>query len=388
LGTLHTLLGRHSEAIAEFERVMQMTGGVHPQAAEKLANAYACVGDWHQVKKTLEILERVDKVPDGSKFQHACAYLITGDFQKGWRVFDEALPLIGDPNIPHGVQYFRKTLRQEKKWHGESLQGKRLLIWSEHGLGDSLMMFRYVRLIGKRFGQGTLTLWASQPLVRLFAECGEVQVETIGNNGLFERADFDFHVSLMSLPNIFETYSEADIPRAVPYLPIPQAEKDRWVSYVKALDGVKVGLVWAGNASNEIDQRRSVLLASLAPFFDVQGVSWISLQKGDAAAQLPLVRWPVSDFMEQCCDMLDTAALISHLDLVISVDTSVVHLAGALGCPVWLLNRQGSEWRWMLDRSDSPWYPSMKIFQQKELGNWAPVIAEVAHALSLLVNVK
>jgi hypothetical protein len=186
----------------------------------------------------------------------------------------------------------------------------------------------------------------------------------------------------MSLPLAFGTRL-AGIPAAIPYLRPEPADAARWQARLAALPGRRVGLCWAGNRAladlraNPVDRRHSLPAGALAPLAGVPGVSFISLQKGDAPPPgLALHGWTA-----ELHDFADTAALIAGLDLVISVDTAVAHLAGALGRPVWLLNRHDSEWRWLLGRDDSPWYPSLRQFRQPAYGDWGGVIGAVAARL-------
>jgi len=189
----------------------------------------------------------------------------------------------------------------------------------------------------------------------------------------------------------------ADLHGSAPYLRADQERVDRWKERLRAYPGLKVGLVWAGNARQQsaermaIDLRRSVALARMAPIVALAGCSFFSLQKGSAAAQLSAPTTPdgprigaarIHDFSEEWADFADTAAFVANLDLVISVDTAVAHLAGAVGKPVWLLNRYDTCWRWLEGRDDSPWYATLRQFRQRTWGDWEPVIAEVAAALA------
>jgi hypothetical protein len=189
----------------------------------------------------------------------------------------------------------------------------------------------------------------------------------------------------------------ADLHGSTPYLKADQQRVDHWRERLRAYPGLKVGLVWAGNARRHsqelmaIDLRRSVALARLAPLVAVAGCSFFSLQKGGAAAQVGAPPPPdgsridaarIHDFSAEWADFADTAAFVTNLDLIISVDTAVAHLAGALGKPVWLLNRYDTCWRWLEGRDDSPWYATLRQFRQRTLGDWEPVIAEVTAALT------
>ncbi len=240
-------------------------------------------------------------------------------------------------------------------------------------------------------------------------------------------AEFDFHCPMMSLPlaysttletipvaspspatpkTIPQTTSKRDtsqtvpqpttecetfeiIPRTVPYLAADAAAVAAWHERLSALPGLRVGLCWAGNPRRDhpsayaIDRRRSITLAQYAPLANVAGVHFVSLQKGDAAGQTvaPPIGLSLHDWTDELLDFADTAALIQALDLVITVDTAVAHLAGALGKPVWILNRFDACWRWLVDRDNSPWYPTARLFRQPKPDDWDSVVAKVATAL-------
>jgi hypothetical protein len=226
-------------------------------------------------------------------------------------------------------------------------------------------------------------------LVRLVTGLkGIAQVVAAGD----QLPDFDFHCPLLSLPLAFDTTMET-IPDAVPYLAADPNAVAAWRQRLAPLAGLKVGLVWAGSpgptaTTRMVDKRRSMALAQLQPLAGVAGVCFVSLQKGDAAAQLKSAPagFVIHDWTDALHDLADTAALIEALDLVISVDTSVVHLAGALAKPVWMFNRFDSEWRWLLEREDSPWYPTLRQFRQPRPGDWASVVARMTDELAKLAS--
>jgi hypothetical protein len=190
----------------------------------------------------------------------------------------------------------------------------------------------------------------------------------------------------MSLPHAFGTTLDT-IPAATPYLSADPALARNWQERLFGLDGLRIGLVWAGGPQLRTDPRRSIALKALAPLGEVSGVSFVSLQKDEPAAQAadPPHGLMLHDFTTDLHDFEDTAALIVNLDLVISVDTSVAHLAGALGKPVWLLNRFDTCWRWLLNRDDSPWYPTLRQFRQPRPGDWNSAICAARDALQRLV---
>jgi hypothetical protein len=202
--------------------------------------------------------------------------------------------------------------------------------------------------------------------------------------------EFDFHCPMLSLPLAFATRLET-VPSTTPYLVAPEGKTGAWRERLGEREKPRIGLAWAGNprkelpGANRIDGQRSIVFERLAPLFAVTGCDFFSLQKGDdAVRQLRDSEWRqgIIDHTDDLDDFSDTAALIENLDLVISVDTSVAHLAGALGKPFWLLNRYNTCWRWLLDREDSPWYPTARLFRQDATREWEPVIARVAAALS------
>jgi len=198
---------------------------------------------------------------------------------------------------------------------------------------------------------------------------------------------FDFHCSIQSLPYLFGTTLES-IPADVPYLRLPALAGKKWEKPLSRFAGLKVGIAWAGNKHTARDQLRSIALSCFAPLIALRGVRYFSLQKDAAALQLQETNWPILNWMDASNDLLDTAALINQLDLVISADTVIIHLAGALGKPVWLLNRFETDSRWLIEREDSPWYPTMRIFRQPAMHDWTSVMETVSSELGKLISAK
>ena len=263
-------------------------------------------------------------------------------------------------------------------------RGRRVLLFSEQGLGDSLQFLRYVPMVAAL--AGAVVVEVERPLVRLAATlAGGATVVAVGE----AVPAHDIAVPLMHLPWAFAT-DLATIPAAIPYFTADPDAVAAWRGRLATLPGMKVGLVWAGDprpdqpVASRIDRRRSFKLAALAPLAAVPGVTFVSLQKGSPAAQAaaPPPGMVLHDWTDELIDFADTAALMEALDLVISADTSPLHLAGALGRPVWMLDRYDSCLRWLRDRDDSPWYPSLRQFRQSAPGDWGGVIARVAAALS------
>ena len=289
-----------------------------------------------------------------------------------------------------GADYKLTALSQEVlaklsgkcRWRGESLQGRTLFLWREQGIGDDIMMMRYLPLL-KEMGAEKIIV-SSRPEVRRLVRTLPAVSQVVDDRGPFPLDAIDCHCPLMSLPYLFGTRLET-IPDTIPYIAVPPELADDWSRRVAADGGLKVGLAWAGSKTQPKDARRSIPRERFAPLLAVPGVRFISLQKGGDPRCWSEFGDSIIDWMPHCSDFLDTAALVQQLDLVISVDTAVAHLAGALGRPVWLLNRFESEWRWMLKREDSPWYPTMRIFRQPAFNDWDSVLDRAAAELRKLV---
>ena len=269
------------------------------------------------------------------------------------------------------------------------IAGKTILIHAEQGLGDTLQFCRYVPDVAER--GANVIFEVPKPLLATMSTLrGAVQIVAMGD----PLPDFDMHCPLLSLPLAFATRLET-IPSKIPYLAAPDGKIAAWRDRLGERKRPRVGLVWAGNprkelpGSNRIDQQRSIRFDQLAPVLDVAGCEFYSLQKGDDAVMQfrgSTLRDRVVDWTDELQDFSDTAALIENLDLVIAVDTSVAHLAGALAKPFWLLNRYTTCWRWLLDRDDSPWYPTARQFRQDERRDWNDVMARVQAALRQFVR--
>jgi hypothetical protein len=216
-------------------------------------------------------------------------------------------------------------------------------------------------------------------LLRLTEALSGVGTVVTGGDAL---PDFDFHCPLLSLPHVFGTTPET-IPASVPYLAPPKDAIAAWERRLSAGARLKIGLVWSGNPANRMNPSRSIPFAALRPLWQVPGVCWYSLQVGPPAAEIGLApQGVIEDLSPFLTDFAETAAAICQLDLVISVETAVAHLAGALGRPVWVPLTVIPAWRWMLGRDDSPWYPTMRLFRQRTPGDWSPVVEALAERLT------
>ncbi len=267
-------------------------------------------------------------------------------------------------------------------WCGESLAGRRILLHAEQGLGDTLQFVRYVPLVAAMGAEVVLEVQA--PLKRLLARIpGVAAIHACGET----LPACDYHAALMSLPHRLGT-EIATIPARLPYLPAPEPVPPE--SARTAASGLRVGLVWAGDPrpgeprAHFADRRRSLPLAAFAPFAGIAGIRFVSLQKGAAAAETPPPGLALEVALAAARDFADTAAVVMGLDLVISVDTSVAHLAAGLGKPVWLLSRYDQCWRWLSGRDDSPWYPTLRLYRQAAPGAWPELIRRMAADLAAL----
>ena len=306
-------------------------------------------------------------------FHEAVALLHLGRFAEAWPKYEARWGRQRALERRHG---FVQPL-----WQGEPVAGKTILIHSEQGFGDTLQFIRYASLLAER---GARVILDCQPaLARLMARAdGISQVVPHGA----PLPDFDFHAPTMSLPLRFGTVLES-IPGRVPYIRPPAEATEQWAKAMTGFPGRRVGLVWAGDARHYdiecamTDRRRSLALEAYAPLFDIPGLRFFSLQIGPTAAQARGVSQLV-DLTGSIEDFADTAGLIAHLDLVISVDTAVAHLAASMGKPVWVLSRFDNCWRWMRDRDDSPWYPTLRLFRQSAPGDWKPVLEQLRDQLA------
>lgn len=317
-------------------------------------------------------------------FNLSLIYLIQGRYGKGFEFYEQRFGAEYGRSLYKIGEYFIK-LQNCRRWNGESLDGKSLLIIMEQGAGDNIMMMRYLPLLSK-FSPKRLIVYCEPNLQQLFHTMCIVD-EVVPTSESLPIDNIDCYCAGMSLPYLFNTQLDT-IPSTVPYLFLSNQENLKWRNSFKNIADYKVGLVWAGNRQHRYNNIRSISLSQFSPLLDIKGVQFISLQKGEDSCQLKNTGWDILDLMDLCHDYLDTASLVSKLDLVISVDTSVAHLAGAMGKPVWLLNSFAGEWRWMLEREDSPWYPTVRIFRQDTRSDWSKVMQRVVSELQNIIDMR
>jgi hypothetical protein len=302
------------------------------------------------------------------QFNLAETLLLKGDFTGAW-VYFEAGRLVG--NAQPGPRWDRPS------WDGSSPgDGKTILVYADAGFGDSIQFVRYVPLLRERGFR--VSLLCQDELRSLLATVEGVS-EVVPATGPLPA--FDLDAPMMSLPRLMGTTPQT-VPARVPYLSCDRTRAEYWRKRVQTLSGRRIGLAWAGRATHANDAHRSLSIEQLRPLWELENVSYVSLQKGRAADAARLeAEKRIIDWTAELADFSETAALIENLDMVISVDTSVAHLSGALGKKVWTLLPFAPDWRWMLKREDSPWYPTMRLFRQSRPQEWGKVIASVADCL-------
>ncbi|MBT6495300.1 MAG: hypothetical protein HOL01_12185, partial [Planctomycetaceae bacterium] len=309
-----------------------------------------------------------------AEFNLGTTLLLQGDLAAGWPGYDRRGDTLDVPPVTYG----------KPRWDGSPLDGRTILLAAEQGLGDTIQFIRYAPLIQQTAGR--VILHCPRPLAKLLDGCGGIDQLIVKDD---ELPDFDIEAPLLSLPRILETTTET-IPADVPYLTADEKLVARWQKWRANIDGFTVGICWQGNRDYPRDSERSPQLATFAPLAAILGVKLVSLQKGEGCEQISEVEFdvvqPGDDFDGTTGAFMDTAALMKNLDLVVTSDTAIPHLAGALGVPVWVALPFLPDWRWMLDREDSPWYPSMRLFRQPTAGDWETPFANIATALQDLVN--
>ena len=366
VAVLHRWEGNLDEAAAICEGIL----AAQPDKIEVLNN----LGDIYQALARLDearvCFEKVlTLAPDHPEGHHnlAVLLLLAGDFEQGWKHYEWRWLA---KEFPSERRNFPEPL-----WTGEPLDGKTILLYVEQGLGDALQFVRYAPLVKARGGR--VIVECPKVLKRLFETApGVEQVIARGD----DLPHFDVQCPFLSLPGLLSP-NEGAIPLDIPYLSVTAKDKETWSKLLAEDAGFKIGLVWAGSPTHTNDRERSVPLSRFAPLSKISGCSLYNLQIGDAASQLQDIDWPMRDLTAEIGDYADTAALVTALDLVITVDTSVAHVAGALGKDVWVLLPYAPDWRWQMERTDSPWYPSMTLYRQPERRDWDSVFEALENDL-------
>jgi len=350
-------------------------GGRIPQVYNNRGSCYMRQGRWEDALKEFETATAIDDNYVDGHIGHSMCLLKLGRYKEGWKEYEWRWK--STQMVPRGFPY--------PEWKGEPAgsDGDVLLLYAEQGMGDAIQFMRYVELVKEKFWHGQVHLEVRPPLARIARTMKHA--DAVIPFGEEPGAEISYCAPLMSLPRILWSETQ-DIPAKCPYI---YADKYRaWVfkEQLKQMPpGLLIGVCWAGmnredNAlASSVDKRRSLTLDTFAPAAKTPNLAWISLQMGPPAEQVktPPSGMRIGDFTRDFYDFYDTAAMIENLDLVITVDTSVAHLAGALGKPVWMLSRFDGCWRWLLDSEKTPWYPTMRIFTQKKPYDWAEVMQRV-----------
>jgi tetratricopeptide (TPR) repeat protein len=377
LGATYRAQGELDQAVSCYRRALELKPEF-PAAQNNLA--IALIGLGRPEEATAHCLRALQLKPDSAelKFGFSMVKLLLGDYESGLALFESRLEKEALSQAAYGALQTRMDeVRGLPRWQGEPGAGRTLLVWTDQGFGDAIMMMRYFPML-KEFGFGKVVVYCERALVRIIQSLQGVDEVVLRDQPLPARVDC--HFPMTSLPFIFRTRIDT-IPDRVPYLAVPVELRRKWADRLAVVASPRVGFAWAGRKDNPKDSLRSIWLGKFFPLFEIAGIKFFSLQKDEGEAEIRKTGFKLFDHMDECEDLLETSALIENLDLVISVDTVTAHLAGALGRPVWLLNRFETEWRWLLDREDSPWYPTMKIFRQSRGGSWDEVLAKVASAL-------
>jgi len=397
LGQLLRQMGKVEEAIACYQQVLQREP-THLHAQANLAVLWSQRG---QLDDALQLCYQVVQQQPHNSQAHRNLGVVwhqQGQFQAAWDCYQRSLAqdsqdaethyALGEWLLQHGeflpgwaeldwrshIPAIAPRSYPQPLWDGSPLRGKRILLHADYGFGDTIQFIRYAPLVAQQGGQ--VIVHCQPALVRLLQSIPDLMaVEVMGSE-----ASFEFQASLLKLPQLFAT-TLATIPAQVPYLHPPNGHPP--ILPMQRDGHCRIGIAWAGNPSYPADYRRSCHLAQFLPFLNLPGLSFYSLQKGAKQAELAALpdRIALEDLSDRLHDFADTAMAMTQLDLIITTDTSVAHLAGALNRPVWVLLSYVPDWRWLLDREDSPWYPSMRLFRQPVLGAWDQVMDRVRRSL-------
>jgi tetratricopeptide (TPR) repeat protein len=371
LGNLFKTLGQFEEALKCYQQVLAL----EPNSAKASKNIGNVLRAQHKLAEAIPYYQRALALEPAWAEAHlgySLTLLTKGDFTNGWQEYEWRLqnPIIKTPQ-----------LKPQLKWEGDDLAGRKLLIHWEQGFGDTIQFVRYLA----QLKNGTLILACQSPLDKLLKSFSNVDI-LIAHDQLTQepKIAYDVWVPLLSLPRIFTTTLD-NIPAPIPYLFPNPAQVKTWKSRFDS-SHFKIGIVWAGNPRHKNDRNRSCPLIHFAAFAKLPKVKLFSLQKGEATTQSVPEGMELISLTDGLVDFSETAAAIAGLDLVICVDTAVAHLTGAMGKPVWVLLPFNADWRWLLDRNDSPWYPTMRLFQQPSFGDWETVFKQVVNELFGMVQ--
>jgi Tfp pilus assembly protein PilF len=372
LGNVLLLTGKFEEALLCHEKVLK----ARAESAEAFFNKGLTLRAMGRLPQAIFCFDRALSLQEEyveAEWDRSLTLLMNGDYQDGFVAYESRwrLPYVTKP-----------TFGTIPEWNGSAPQGKIILVYTEQGFGDSLQFVRYCDQLKAK---GATVLFYCQPEIATLLE-GTESIHTIIPIGR-PLPPFDTHISLLSLPRLLGT-SAKNVPQNVPYLIPPKAAPMPFLARPK--NDVKVGIVWAGKPSHRNDKNRSLDFSAFLRLFSVPGTSFFSLQMGERSADIAVhgMEGMLYDLTPHITDYRDTAQIIEQLDLVITVDTSVAHLAGGMGRPVWVLLPMVGDWRWGQIGDSTPWYPTMMLFRQTSFHQWSDVLEEVAKKLEMVVAMK
>ena len=344
------------------------------QAYNNLGNTLRELGKYNEAVENFDKTLKLNPGYAEAHFNRSLIILAKGDFLLGWKGYEQRL------NVPEYRSCF-PNVEGIPCWDGSPFVGKKLFVWDEQGFGDTLQFIRYLPATKARGGE--VIFGVDKALMELLRHSPGIDrlVERPANEP--GEIEGDLHVPLLSLPEIFGTSLDS-IPGKIPYLFASTSKSCYWRTRIRG-DCLQIGLVWSGNPMHPNDRNRSCQLVKFVPLAHLSHVRLFGLQKGEASKQVNNLPTDIKviNLDEEIHDFSDTAAIINNLDLIISVDTSVAHLAGAMGKPVWVLvPKRLPDWRWLMEREDSPWYPTMVLFRQSRSGDWDSVIMRMVKELS------
>lgn len=381
LAHTYFLVGKLEDALWTYKKLLTLSIDSPKLYTKMLYNTACTLKTMGLMREAVGVYEKVVAAqPDHHMAQIGLAksYLATGDLERGWKKFE--------------WRYADPSNYRQPKYDVATFAGKKIVVLAEWGLGDSIQFVRYVRLL-KEAG-ATVIVETFAPLIQLFSLCP--YINTVCTTKAQHKPECDLRIPMLSLPMIFDTTVHT-IPNKLPYLYADQQLVKHWGKKMPK-DTISVGLCWQAKPGIFLEQqprtKRSVPLKQLAPFAKIEGIRFYSLQQQHGTEQLNNLpeEFVVHEFDPNFDNtngrFMDTAAVIKNLDLIISVDTSIVHLAGALGANVWVLIPHSAEWRWMINRDDTPWYPGMRLFRQPKPGDWNSVIKIVHENLENFVKNK
>jgi tetratricopeptide (TPR) repeat protein len=385
LANIYTVINRLNEALELYQTLYTQLPN-NSSLAYNIAFTLKQIG---HVNKALQYYNRtleLNPLHAEAFFGRGVAYLMLGDFEKGWQGYE--------------ARYERPSQKSlltfdAPRWNGADIQEKTILLHAEQGLGDTFQFIRYAKQVKERVGpEGTVIVAVQKPLVTIIKRCPYIDQVIAINEPI---PTFDAHSPLMSLPYVFKTRLDT-IPSEHPYLYADEKLIDHWKQQLTHDKNFKIGICWKGNENYATATvrakaaQKSVQLEQLIPLCTVPGTTVYSLQKTTGTAELDTLPASVKiitfdgDFDQSNGRFMDTAAVIKNLDLVITVDTSIGHLASGLGVPTWVMLQNPADWRWMLKRTDSPWYPKTRLFKQPTPGDWESVINEITDELKKILS--